>query len=193
MEKRTCRHPDGCPRNARKQGWCEMHYQRIRANNGDPGPATKLTRWGEAAKECTVPECGQPARANDLCDMHYQRVRLTGEAGPAKKLTRTLPPEIRAYTPSQRHRFYKYGITPEDFATMLAAQRGRCYVCGTDEPNGKGWSIDHCHETNAVRFIACNPCNAALGLIKEDPQIAKRLYEVALECQQLRLPLSSAG
>ena len=73
------------------------------------------------------------------------------------------------------------------FAEMLARQGGRCYICRTDAPNGKGWSVDHCHETNAVRFIACNPCNAALGLIKEDPAIAKRLYEVALEVQQLRL------
>lgn len=164
-----------------------MHYQRIRGN-GDPGPAHKLTRWGEAAEVCSIDGCEKPGRANDMCDAHYQRVRKNGDPGPAHLLRERVRPELRGYTLSERHRFYKYGLTPEAFSGLLAAQGGKCYVCGTTAPSGKGWSVDHCHETNVVRFIACNPCNTALGLIKEDPRIAKRLYEVALECQQLRLP-----
>lgn len=57
---------------------------------------------------------------------------------------------------------------------LLAKQGGCCYICGTADPVGLGWSVDHCHDTNAVRFIACNPCNAALGMIREDPVIAWR-------------------
>jgi hypothetical protein len=186
MAKTTCCHPDGCARPARKLGWCEMHYQRIKAT-GAAGPPHKLTRWGEGAKVCKIDGCGEPGRANDLCEVHYQRVRKSGEAGPPQLLKRRSTAEQRAYTPSERHRFYKYGLTPAAFAEMLAAQGGKCYICGTSEPTAKGWSVDHCHETNVVRFIACNPCNAALGLIREDPRVAKRLYEVALECQQLRL------
>lgn len=33
----NCIHPDGCPRVATTQGWCAMHYLRIR-RNGKPGP-----------------------------------------------------------------------------------------------------------------------------------------------------------
>lgn len=187
MAQSTCCHPDGCARTARKAGWCEMHYQRIRAT-GSAGPARKLTRWGEAAAVCRIDGCDEPGRANDLCDVHYQRVRKSGEVGPAGLLKRRTTAELRSYTLGQRHRFYKYGLTPAQFDQILATQGGRCYICRTDKPTAKGWSVDHCHETNAVRFVACNPCNTALGLIKEDPRIAKRLYEVALECQQLRLP-----
>jgi hypothetical protein len=164
-----------------------MHYQRILAN-GEPGPVQKLTTKGEPKDpQCAVAGCTEPTRASGLCEMHYQRKRKTGSVGPSGRLYRQLPTEMRHYTPGERHRFYKYGLTAEAFAQILARQNGRCYICRTDAPNGKGWSVDHCHETNAVRFIACNPCNAALGLIKEDPAIAKRLYEVALECRQLRL------
>ena len=184
---KTCKHPDGCPRSARKGGWCTMHYQRIR-DKGDAGPAHKLNRRGLPRLECSVDGCVDWAKFRDgFCDVHHHRVAAHGEPGPAERLRRHLPPEVRAYSLSQRHRFYKYGLTPEAFEALLARQGNRCYICRTTTPNGKGWSVDHCHETSAVRFIACNPYNSALGLIREDPKIAKRLYEVALECQQLRL------
>lgn len=165
-----------------------MHYNRIRAQ-GEPGPAAKLTTWGELkGSVCSVEGCDDPAAVKGWCRFHYDRVRLTGDVGSAEPKRRRLPKEVRSWTAGQRHRFYKYGLTPEDFDRLLAAQGNRCYVCRTAKPGTMGWSVDHCHETKAVRFIACNPCNAALGFIKEDPRIAKRLYEVALECQQLRLP-----
>jgi hypothetical protein len=164
-----------------------MHYQRLMAT-GDVGPAEKLTTWGESkGKACGVEGCMHVIRAAGWCEMHYKRNQMKGDPGGAEPLRRILPEEMQHYTSGQRHRFYKYGLTDEAFIAMLDRQGGRCYVCRTDAPNGKGWSVDHCHETNTVRFIACNPCNSALGLIKEDPRIAQRLLEVAIECQQLRL------
>jgi hypothetical protein len=133
--------------------------------------------------QCSVDGCEEPAVLKVMCRFHYDRVRLSGSTGPAHRLRNQRPAEARDYTPGELHRYYKYGLTPEAFAALLASQDGRCYICRTDTPNGKGWSVDHCHETNVVRFIACNPCNAALGLIREDPDVAKRLWEVAIECQ----------
>lgn len=160
-----------------------MHYQRV-LTSGDAGPAgSSRTQYGLMRGEaCSVEGCTAPARAKFMCLRHYDRLRHTGAVDtPLRR--RVLPPEVKTYTPGERHRFYKYGLTPEAFDEMLASQGGRCYICGTDKPNGKGWSVDHCHETNVVRFIACNPCNAAFGLIHEDPDIAKRMWEVAVESQ----------
>ena len=185
MAQSTCKHPDGCPRPARKLGWCTLHYGRIR-DKGEPGPAARLNT-DMRGKQCVVPDCVDPAAVKGMCRFHHDRQRRYGPEGLTEPRRRRHLPQIRDYTLSQRHRFYKYGLTPEDFDELLARQKGRCYICGTDEPTAKGWSVDHCHETNVVRFVACNPCNTALGLIKEDPAIAKRLYEVALECRQLRL------
>lgn len=159
-----------------------MHYQRIR-DKGEPGPAERLS-VDMRGRQCNLPECDNKARADGLCMFHYDRRRHGTDLTAPKRRSH---PEVKDYSPGEKHRYFKYGLTPEEFERILAKQKHRCYVCGTDTPTAKGWSVDHCHETNVVRFVACNPCNAALGLIKEDPRIAKRLYEVALECQQLRL------
>lgn len=180
MTQFTCKHPDGCDRPSRKLGWCSLHYNRL-YTTGDVGPAGRVNHVNRGST-CQHPDgCPDPAVVKGWCMFHYDRVRHTGEPGSTDPKRRRLPKEVRTWTPGQRHRFYKYGLTPEAFDAKLVQQGGRCYICRTDEPGGKGWSVDHCHKSGEVRFITCNPCNAALGLVREDPQIAKRLYEVTLE------------
>jgi len=72
----------------------------------------------------------------------------------------------------------KYGITQDDYERMLNEQGGVCKICGTDDPKTpRGYvtfAIDHCHETGNVRGLLCNPCNRALGLLKEDTNILQK-------------------
>jgi hypothetical protein len=160
-----------------------MHYQRVLAT-GNPGPLeSHKAPYGSRGEPCSIEGCRRPIRAGLLCEMHYSRQRIKGSVGGLTSLRREMPPDSRKWTLSERHRYYKYGLTPDAFNALLAKQAGRCYICGTTEPNGKGWSVDHCHDTNVVRFIACNPCNVAFGFIREDPVIAQRLLEVCLEWQ----------
>ena len=58
-----------------------------------------------------------------------------------------------------------YGITLDDYDRMYINQSGRCAICGTDNPGrGKGrFSIDHCHDSDAVRGLLCDRCNLMLG------------------------------
>lgn len=71
-------------------------------------------------------------------------------------------------------RFAKYGLSLEDYHSMLAAQGGRCALCKSAEPGGKGtWHIDHLGGTNqsvrkqcnadSVRGLLCHNCNVSLG------------------------------
>ena len=63
-----------------------------------------------------------------------------------------------------------FGLTLEDYETMLAAQDGKCAICGTLDP-GRGspyFHVDHCHATNTVRGLLCNGCNLGLGHFKDD-------------------------
>lgn len=54
---------------------------------------------------------------------------------------------------------------------MLAAQDGKCAVCGTGKPGDRSesWSIDHDHVTGAVRGLLCTSCNLGIGQLGDDP------------------------
>jgi hypothetical protein len=62
-----------------------------------------------------------------------------------------------------------YGITLDDYERMLGAQGGRCAICGTDEPGGKGrFHVDHCHNSSRIRELLCTRCNTGLGQFLDD-------------------------
>lgn len=79
-----------------------------------------------------------------------------------------------------RGRLRKYGLTRDEFDTMLKAQGGRCAICRTDDQGRKGntcWSIDHDHKTLKVRGLLCHGCNSALGYARDDTSILKRMID----------------
>lgn len=71
------------------------------------------------------------------------------------------------YLQIERERTYKkkYGITLSQFNEMLAAQNGRCKICGSEKAGsiGQNFAVDHCHSTGRVRGLLCINCNARLG------------------------------
>lgn len=70
----------------------------------------------------------------------------------------------------------KYGLTLEQRARMWASQDGRCAVCGVGIPlDDKKTHIDHCHETGKIRGILCQGCNIALGQIKDDVGVLRKM------------------
>ena len=84
------------------------------------------------------------------------------------------------------HRRYNYaknyqGMTISVFEAMLAEQGGVCAICQKAEKDadntGTGavrkMSIDHDHDTDAVRGILCNTCNRGIGLFSDDPSILR--------------------
>lgn len=93
--------------------------------------------------------------------------------------------------PIARHRGQsksKYGLAPEDYDAMLSKQLGLCAICknaetvptrSNDKP--RCLSIDHCHDTGKVRGFLCACCNHALGLIKENFDIALNMAKYIQE------------
>lgn len=64
----------------------------------------------------------------------------------------------------------KFGLTPEEYRRILAAQGGVCAIC-KGPPRGKGrYHVDHDHLTNRVRGLLCGPCNQGIGLLGESPE-----------------------
>ena len=63
----------------------------------------------------------------------------------------------------------KYGITREEYDSMLQSQNNSCAICKSNSPGSPaGWHIDHCHTTGKVRGILCACCNVMLGLAKDN-------------------------
>lgn len=76
-----------------------------------------------------------------------------------------------------------YGLTPEQYDAMHAAQSGCCQICKralirqTDETREfighlavDVARVDHCHTTGAVRGLLCSECNIGLGKFRDSTQ-----------------------
>lgn len=120
----------GCPKSARRRGWCPAHYMRWR-KTGDPGPAGDLRRKPKLA--CDVDTCGRVASTRGWCDPHYRawlrhgdptyrlRAAYTHGTGFAREngyLLRWAPnhPLSRAsgYVPEHRYVIYEAGVSIPD-------------------------------------------------------------------------------
>jgi hypothetical protein len=87
-----------------------------------------------------------------------------------------------------------YGIALGTYSDMVTAQNGKCAICASDKPGGKGrFHVDHCHDTGEIRGLLCHNCNLGIGYLKHDPRLfdaAKRYVEVFSQTS-LRMPKRS--
>ena len=70
------------------------------------------------------------------------------------------------------YRKKKYGVSPEDYDTMLEEQNNKCKICLVSFTTLKPHNIhvDHCHTTKKVRGLLCNLCNVGLGTFKDNTE-----------------------
>ena len=69
-----------------------------------------------------------------------------------------------------------YGITPEQYDEMLAAQGGVCASCGGQQRVGRPLCVDHCHKTKRVRGLLCDACNVCAGHLESKRRILVERY-----------------
>jgi|LakMenEpi03Aug12_release.lakeMendotaPanAssembly.Ray.scaffolds.fasta_scaffold1303032_1 hypothetical protein len=73
----------------------------------------------------------------------------------------------------------KYGLTLDDYEKMLQEQNSSCAICFVKMENTKKkyLCVDHNHLTGDVRSLLCDPCNTAIGLLKENQEVILRAAE----------------
>ena len=70
---------------------------------------------------------------------------------------------------------YRYGITIDDYAEMLASQNGVCAICEYAPSSlEKVLAVDHCHTTMQIRGLLCQMCNRGIGCLKDDVKIVAK-------------------
>jgi Recombination endonuclease VII len=74
-------------------------------------------------------------------------------------------PERKAYM--QDYRIRKYGMSVDQYKSLLSSQKNRCEVCNNEFGKEFPPNIDHCHKLGHVRAILCGPCNQAEGLLRK--------------------------
>jgi hypothetical protein len=91
----------------------------------------------------------------------------------------------RALAMDTRSKLAKYGMTPSDFDQMLAAQGGRCPICGVAQASiAKRFAVDHEHvpgypkmpreeKRKHSRGLLCDPCNKMIGHFKDSPALLR--------------------
>jgi hypothetical protein len=84
------------------------------------------------------------------------------------------------------HRQKKYGITPEQFHSLILKQNNCCAICGKPETikwrgKIKKLAIDHNHDTGKIRGLLCHFCNVGIGQFRDSlPLLQKAMDYIKL-------------
>lgn len=96
-----------------------------------------------------------------------------------EKYKETTKAYVKKYRPKQREMLY--GLTDQQYQTMLWNQNYSCKICKERLNLDKRTHIDHCHKTKKVRGILCHNCNLGIGFFKHKSPL---LREAALYCEE---------
>ena len=77
----------------------------------------------------------------------------------------------------------KYGITIEQYESLLSRQGGGCAICGRKPRPDISLHLDHDHETGQLRGILCFRCNNALGDLDDDEALLQGALRYVLSCR----------
>ena len=155
------------------QSWCRDCF---REQSGSSKRKEYLIT--EDGRECS--ECG---KFKPWSEFHARNDLSTGHTSHCKacrrKRTRR---DMKNGSIRDRELRRKYGISLEDYQCMVNEQGDCCAICGTVEKgeargHKRYWSVDHDHNTGAVRGLLCQKCNTLIGLAGDDIAILKRAIE----------------
>ena len=145
------------------------------------------------------------------CESARVRAYYASNAGYREKAKANSTKQAKA-DPARRARHARktklktdYGISPAQFDQLLAAQDGKCALCGAAEHGRKrgaghkwlveSWPVDHDHQAGHVRGLLCHPCNTQLGgyeRLLEKVGEAKLLDYLTRPSPVLALPVAPA-
>ena len=81
-------------------------------------------------------------------------------------------PEVKARE-RDGHLRRKFGISKDEYDSMLASQGGVCAICLREPHPRISLHVDHDHATGTIRRLLCVRCNNGVALFEEDPAILR--------------------
>lgn len=78
--------------------------------------------------------------------------------------------------------FYKFGITADEYFSLLRAQGNCCAICGLNQGEcSQRFAVDHDHQTGKIRGLLCTSCNVGIAryeAMRENTKVEKYLAGV---------------
>ncbi len=74
-----------------------------------------------------------------------------------------------------------YGLTIDQYNTMLLLQQNKCDICGVEfnsDNRATKPHVDHCHSSGKIRGILCHQCNLDIGRIEQPDFLQKALFYI---------------
>lgn len=86
---------------------------------------------------------------------------------------------VKSNPEKTRNRYLRsYGISTAEYEKLLKNQKQCCAICLTPQAGlSKRLVVDHCHITKRVCGLLCNPCNLAIGFLRENVKNAQRAVQ----------------
>lgn len=69
----------------------------------------------------------------------------------------------------------QYGIVGQEAEDLEVRRQGNCDICGNKCLTGKRLAVDHDHATNRVRGVLCMNCNTAIGMLRDNPELIRKV------------------
>lgn len=76
----------------------------------------------------------------------------------------------------------RFGLTIEEYNALVEMSDGLCGICRQPESRDRRLSLDHDHQTGAIRGFLCSKCNLLLGNAGDDADLLERAINF-LKCQ----------
>ncbi len=125
---------------------------------------SKDGRRGEC-RSCTLRKAAEKLKGASIEFKEYrQRWRKEYNKSPARLQ------KLRDYN------LAKYGMTAEDYESMLKEQEYKCKLCDSQhrpDVNRGGLYVDHCHKTGKIRGLLCKLCNSLIGFSRDSEGILR--------------------
>lgn len=123
--------------------------------------------------------CGECREVKDRTEFHRRASKDGHEAickscSAARSKVRNAQPETQRQRRNAKY-LARYGITLDQYEEMLAAQDGKCAICGEEPP--PPLLVDHDHETDELRELLCLSCNSLLGQARDNINILRKSIE----------------
>lgn len=110
-------------------------------------------------------KCGKCKKEKDFSEFYKNKSTKSGFTSSCKI--------CHSKSNKKTHYYTTYGITIEEYNTMLKNQDNKCKICNSLK-GARNLHIDHCHETGKVRGLLCANCNTGIGNLKDNIELLEK-------------------